>query len=201
MTRDNEYYGTVESELLALSAYYGKGKSVIQKATTTTGGGGGGRGSFGVGRGRRVGILILCTLGREIQRSRSVLFAVHELGECIELGQLRDWKMEMRGTMDLESPCLAESLAAHFTLEWLLLRVDESVISEVVLSPECLLTDFTRVRPLVRMSSFVNQQIVRLGEMSLAELADELLLGSIGSGVSSFGSRQHEPWSIVGVDE
>lgn len=107
----------------------------------------------------------------------------------------------MRGTMDLQSSRLAESLAADLTLEWLLLGVDESVISEMVLSSECLLADLARVRSLIRVRALVDQQVVRLGEVSLAELADELLLGSIGSSIASLGSGKHEPWSIIGIDE
>ena len=51
------------------------------------------------------------------------------------------------------------------------------MISEMILSPERLLTDVTAERPFVRMRSFVDQQIVTLRESSLAVFADKFLLG------------------------
>lgn len=47
----------------------------------------------------------------------------------------------------------------------------------MILPPEGLVADVARVRSLVRVRALVDQQIVRLGEMAAAELADELLLG------------------------
>lgn len=51
------------------------------------------------------------------------------------------------------------------------------VIPEMVLPPEGLFANVTRVRPLVRVSALVYKQVVRLGEVSVAEPADELFLG------------------------
>ena len=52
------------------------------------------------------------------------------------------------------------------------------MISKMILSSECFTTDITRVRPLISVSSLVNEEIVTLGELSVAILADELFLGS-----------------------
>lgn len=49
------------------------------------------------------------------------------------------------------------------------------MVPEVVLSPEGLVADVTGVRPLVRVGSLVDEQVVRLGEMPPAELANKFL--------------------------
>lgn len=83
-----------------------------------------------------------------------------------------------------QSPRLAETLAAVGALERLLLRVNVPVIPQMILPPESLSADVARVGSLIRVSPLVDQQIVGLGELSVAVLADELLLrtGSIRPG-------------------
>ena len=73
---------------------------------------------------------------------------------------------------------LAESLAARLALEGLLLAVDVLVVAEVVLPPEGLAADVAGEGPLVRVRPLVDQQVVALGELPLAVLADVPLLGS-----------------------
>lgn len=48
------------------------------------------------------------------------------------------------------------------------------VIPQVVLPPEGLVADVTRVRPLVRVGPLVDEQVVGFGKVSAAELADKL---------------------------
>ena len=48
------------------------------------------------------------------------------------------------------------------------------VVSEMVLSPEALVADVTRIRSLVRVSPLVDEEIVGLGEVSSAVTTDEL---------------------------
>ena len=72
---------------------------------------------------------------------------------------------------------LAEALAAVGALEGLLLRVDVAVVPQVVLPPERLAADVARVGTLVGVRALVDQQVVGLGELPVAVLADELLLG------------------------
>lgn len=48
----------------------------------------------------------------------------------------------------------------------------------MVLASESFATNITTVWPLVRMSPFMDQQVVRLGKLPITELADELLFGS-----------------------
>lgn len=55
------------------------------------------------------------------------------------------------------------------------------MISEMILSPEGLATDVTGEGSLVGVGSLVYQQIVGLGELALAEAADELLLPSLAT--------------------
>lgn len=52
------------------------------------------------------------------------------------------------------------------------------MVSEVILPAESFPADVARVGPLVRMSPFVDEEIVGLGELTVAVLADELFLGS-----------------------
>ena len=51
-------------------------------------------------------------------------------------------------------------------------------LPEMILPTEGLATDVARVRPLVSVRALVYKQIVGLGELAIAELADELLLWS-----------------------
>ena len=52
------------------------------------------------------------------------------------------------------------------------------MVPEMVLTPESLAAHFTRERSLVGVRALVDQEVVGLGELSLAVLADELLLRS-----------------------
>lgn len=63
------------------------------------------------------------------------------------------------------------------------------MVSEVVLSAEGLPADVARVGPLVGVGTLVDQQIVRLGELSVAVFADELLLGP-GAGRAGRSERR-----------
>ena len=83
--------------------------------------------------------------------------------------------------MDGEGPGLAEALVTHIALEGLVLAVDVLVVTEMVLPPEGLAADVAGEGPLVCVSSFVDHHIVTLGEFSMAELADEPLLGTRAS--------------------
>ena len=55
------------------------------------------------------------------------------------------------------------------------------MISEMVLSAEALVADVTRVRSLVGVRPLVNEQVVRLAEVTRAEATDVLLLGPVSS--------------------
>lgn len=61
------------------------------------------------------------------------------------------------------------------------------MISQMVLSPKGLSTYITTIRPLISMSSFVNQQIVTFRKMSIAVLANKLFFRP-GTGTGHFGS-------------
>ena len=53
-----------------------------------------------------------------------------------------------------------------------------AVVSQVVLSSKGFPADVARVRSLVRVRPLVDQQVVTLGELPVAELANETLLWS-----------------------
>ena len=50
------------------------------------------------------------------------------------------------------------------------------MVAEVILTPEALVTDLTGVWSLVGVRALVDEQVVRLGEVTSTEAADELLL-------------------------
>lgn len=77
---------------------------------------------------------------------------------------------------------LAESFAAIGALERLLLRVNVTVITQMVLPAERLAADVARVRTLVGVRALVDQQVVGLGELAVAVLTDELLLWTASCG-------------------
>ena len=78
---------------------------------------------------------------------------------------------------------MAKALVTRPTLVRLVLGVDVFMVPEMVLSPECFSTDITGVRPFISVGPLVDHNIVRLGELSMTELADEPLLWSRGSGL------------------
>ena len=53
-----------------------------------------------------------------------------------------------------------------------------AVVSQVVLASKSFSTDVAGVRSLVRVGSFVYQQVVTLGKLPVAEFADEPLFRS-----------------------
>ena len=80
--------------------------------------------------------------------------------------------------VDCQGARLTEALATFRAFEWLLLGVDVAVVSEVVLSAEGLPTDITVVWPLISVGPLMDQEVVGLGELPAAVLADEPLLWS-----------------------
>lgn len=71
------------------------------------------------------------------------------------------------------------------------------MIPQVVLPPERFVADITGVRSLISMCSFVDKQVVRLGEPPLAELANKFFPGPRGStaGKSSWASIPRPQWT------
>ena len=90
---------------------------------------------------------------------------------------------------------LAESLVAIMTLVWLLLAVNVSVVTQMILTAERFAANVTWIWPLVCVCTLVYQQIVRLGKFTIAVFTDEALFGSGGP---SRASKQ--PRVIGGVE-
>ncbi len=84
--------------------------------------------------------------------------------------------LHVEDLVDGEGARLAEALPAIMTLEGLLLGVDVPVVPQVVLPSKGLATDTTGKGSLICMSPLMDEQIVGLGELPAAELADEPLL-------------------------
>ena len=78
----------------------------------------------------------------------------------------------MKHLVHFQRPRLTESLATVGTFERFLFQVDELVVSEVILPSERLTADITGIGSLVGVGSFVDQEIVGLGKLSFAILAD-----------------------------
>lgn len=102
--------------------------------------------------------------------------------------------LHVQDLVDCQSPRLAESFAAFRTFERLLFTMNIPMVSEMVLPPEGLAADVAGVWPLVRVRPLVDEKVVALGELSVAEFADELFLGSGGT-----AGRPQQPPIQVGV--
>ena len=72
------------------------------------------------------------------------------------------------------------------------------VVSEMVLSPEAFVADLAGEGSFVRVSPFVDEQVVALCEVALAVLADEFLLRPVGSSRSPASSvRKYKPENTI----
>jgi hypothetical protein len=91
------------------------------------------------------------------------------------------WLFQMKDLVNLKGSWLTESFSTVWTFERLFLRVNVSVISQMILSSESFVTNVTSVGSLICMSPLVNQEIVWFSEMSITVFANELFLGSRGS--------------------
>jgi len=80
--------------------------------------------------------------------------------------------------MNCQGAGLAESFATILALERLLFGMDVSMIAEVILTTEGLSANITIERTFVRMSAFVNQQVVRLCKLTVAVLTYVLLFAT-----------------------
>ena len=88
---------------------------------------------------------------------------------------------------------LTETLLALVALERFLLRVDVPMVSEMILTSEGFAAYITRKRSFVGVGALVNQQVVGLGELTVAILADEPLFGPCGASWSPKQPRV-KPW-------
>lgn len=70
------------------------------------------------------------------------------------------------------------------------------MITEMVLSPECFVADFTGVGTLIGVRALVDEEVVALREATLTVLADELLLRARCSASTAFWVK-HEPEDIM----
>uniref|UniRef100_A0A2M4DL90 Putative secreted protein n=1 Tax=Anopheles darlingi TaxID=43151 RepID=A0A2M4DL90_ANODA len=145
-------------------------------------------------------LLLLLLLLLTCRNHRMALHVRLEVRALIERpiadGTLVRGLLQVRHLMDGEGARLAEALTTVGTLERFLLRVDVPVIAQMILPPERLPADITRVRPLIGVRTLVDEQIVGFGKLPITVLADELLLwtgtattttttGTAGSGTLS----------------
>ena len=84
--------------------------------------------------------------------------------------------LHVEDLVDGQGAGLAEALPAVVTLEGLLLGVDVPVVPQVVLPPKGLATDTTGKGSLIGVSALMDEQVVGLGELPVAELAVKPLL-------------------------
>ena len=84
--------------------------------------------------------------------------------------------LHVEDLVDGEGPRLTEPLAALSALEGLLLGVNVPVVSQVILTSKGFTTNITRIGSLVGVRALVDQEVVGLGELTVAEFADEPLL-------------------------
>ena len=79
--------------------------------------------------------------------------------------------------MNVETSGLAESFATILAAEGSALAVGVLVVSQVVLSPKGLATHITGKWSLICVGPLMDEQVVGLGELPVAELANEPFLG------------------------
>ena len=120
-------------------------------------------------------------LGLDLGVGQEVSLAAGPLGE----GQLADGtlvtvSLTVQDLVHCKGSALTKSFGAAPTLVRLVFAVDIFVVSEVILSPEGLAAHVTGEGPLISVGPLMNHDIVRLGELSVTELADEPLLWSGG---------------------
>ena len=113
--------------------------------------------------------------------SEEVSFTGGSLGE----GKLADGTLVAVGLtvqdlVDCQGPALTEALVTLPALVGLVLGVDVLVVPQVVLPPEGLAADVAGEWSLICVCSLVDHHVVGLGELAVAELADEPLLRSGG---------------------
>ncbi|CAL4088006.1 unnamed protein product, partial [Meganyctiphanes norvegica] len=77
-----------------------------------------------------------------------------------------------------EGSGLAEALVTDTTLEGLVLAMDVLMVTKMILPPEGLATDVTGEGPLICVCPLVDHEVVALGELPVAVLADVALLGA-----------------------
>lgn len=117
-----------------------------------------------------------------------------EVGTLVEAaiahGTLVGRLLQVRHLVHGESSRLTETFATVIALEWLLFGVDVAMVAEMILATESLAANVAAVRPLIGVRTLVDQQIVALGELTIAVLADELLLWTRSSRTGDF-KRAH----------
>lgn len=94
--------------------------------------------------------------------------------------------LQVRHFVHGECPRLTEALATVVALERLFFGVNVAVIAEMVLATEGLAADVAAVGAFVSVGPLVDQQVVALGELSVAVFADELLLWTRSSRAGDF---------------
>ena len=85
--------------------------------------------------------------------------------------------LHVEDLVDGQGSRLAEAFPTVVALEGLLLGVDVPVVTQVVLPPKGLATHITGKWPLIRMGPLMDEQVVGLSELPVAELANEPFLG------------------------
>jgi len=102
-----------------------------------------------------------------------------QVGSLIETsladGALVRRLLHVENLVNCQSPRLTKTFPAVRTLERLFFRVNVAMVSQVILAPEGFAADIAGVGPLVSVSSLVDQQVVRLGELSVTELAESII--------------------------
>ena len=105
--------------------------------------------------------------------SEQVSFQIRTLIERFPTGRATMGRLlEMQDLVDGQSSRLAKTFAALVALEGFLFGMNVAVVAQMVLPPKSFAANITAVRTFVRVRSLVDQQVVRLGELSIAELTN-----------------------------
>ena len=109
--------------------------------------------------------------------------------------------LHVKDLMNGQCSRLTESLPTFCADERLLLGVNVSMISQVVLPPECFAANIAWVGSFICVSAFMDEKIVRFRKLSVAKFANELFLGAISSTNRRFHNslRWHHGWWREGL--
>mgnify|MGYP002049908675 CR=1 FL=1 len=112
------------------------------------------------------------------QRTRASTSEIHHIIASLRAGAERAGQppAPLHDSVDVKAAGLAEPLAAAGAVEGPGLGVRVLVVPEMVLPPEGLATDITGKGSFVRVGPLVDHEVVGLGELAVAVLADEPLL-------------------------
>lgn len=122
---------------------------------------------------------VVAVIGFDVCVGKQVGFQVAPLVKGSAAGGALVWRLlKVQGLMDCEGSSLTESFTTLRTFKWFFFRMDIFVVTEMILSPEGLVTDVTAVWTLIGMGPFVDEEVIRFREVTTTETANKFFLSA-----------------------